>query len=111
MEAAPGRRLLVVGTTNRPDAIDPALRRRGRFDLVEVMDHPDEHGVGEMLRALLQDRPHAPALDLQHAARALARRPVSDAVWVVNEAVRLAVRGGHEVIDDLVLARAVQALS
>lgn len=111
VEAAPGRRLLVIGTTNRPDAIDPALRRRGRFDLVETMDFPDEHGIGEMLRALLQDRPHAPALDLQRAARTLARRPVSDAVWVVNEAARLAVRGGHEMIDDLVLARAVQALS
>lgn len=111
VEAAPARRLLVVGTTNRPDAIDPALRRRGRFDLVEVMDFPDERGVADMLRALLRDRPHAPALDLDRAARTLARRPVSDAVWVVNEAARLAVRGGHAVIDDLVLARALQALT
>ena len=110
VEAAPDRRLLVVGTTNRPDAIDPALRRRGRFDLLEIMDFPDEHGVADMLRALLRDRPHAPSLDLQRAARTLARRPVSDAVWVVNEAARLAVRGGRDAIDDLVLARALQAL-
>lgn len=111
VEAAPARSLLVIGTTNRPDAIDPALRRRGRFDLVETMDFPDESGIAETLRALLQDRPHAPSLDVQRAARSLARRPVSDAVWVVNEAARLAVRNGHEMIDDLVLARAVQALS
>ena len=111
VEAAPARRLLVIGTTNRPDAIDPALRRRGRFDLVETMDFPDEAGVADTLLALLQDRPHAPSLDLRRIARGLARRPVSDLVWVVNEAARLAVRAGHERIDDLVLARAVQALA
>ena len=110
VEGARHRGLLVVGTTNRLDAIDPALRRRGRFDHVVVMDYADERGVAEMLGALLQDRPHTPTLDLDSAARRLARRPASDAAWVVDEAARLAVVGGHQMIDDLVLARALQAL-
>ncbi len=100
----------MVGTTNRLDAIDPALRRRGRFDQVFVMDHADERGTVAMLEGMLATRPHAPSLDLAGAARRLARRPASDAVWVVNEAARLAVRGGHEAIDDLLLARALNGL-
>lgn len=110
VEAAPGRGLLVVGTTNRLETIDPALRRHGRFDHVVTMDHADERGTEAVLAGLLRDRPHTPTLDLAAAARRLARRPAADAVWVVNEAARLAVRGGHDAIDDLVLARAVQGL-
>ncbi len=44
------------------------------------------------------------------SARRLARRPPSDAAWVVNEAARLAVRGGQDAIDDLLLARAAAEL-
>ena len=111
VEGARTRGLLVVGTTNRLDAIDPALRRRGRFDHIVVMDYADEHGVAAMLRALLDGRPHAATLDIEGAARRLARRPASDAAWVVDEAARLAVRGGHDAIDDLLMARALQALA
>lgn len=111
VEGARTRGLLVVGTTNRLDAIDPALRRRGRFDHVVVMDYADEQGVAAMLRALLDSRPHTPTLDIEGAARRLARRPASDAAWVVDEAARLAVRGGHAAIDDLLMARALQALA
>lgn len=110
VEGARSRRLLVVGTTNRLDGLDPALRRRGRFDHVVVMDYADEAGVAAMLRALLDERPHAPTLDVSGAARRLARRPASDAAWVVDEAARIAVVGGHAVIDDLSLARALQGL-
>jgi len=110
VEAAPGRGLLVVGTTNRPEAIDPALRRHGRFDILHVMDHADAGSTEAMLRELLSTRPHGPALDLPGLARRLARRPASDVAWVVNEAARLAVRGGRDAIDDLLLARAAAAL-
>ena len=110
VEGARTRGLLLVGTTNRLDDIDPALRRRGRFDHVVLMDYADEHGVAAMLHALLDGRPRAPTLDIGGAARRLARRPASDAAWVVDEAARLAVRGGNAVIDDLALARALRAL-
>ena len=111
VEAARHRRLLVIGTTNRLDAIDPAMRRRGRFDHVVTMDYPDQPGVEAMLRSLLETRPHAPTLDIASAARRLARRPASDAAWTVDEAARLAVQTGHALIDDLVLARALNSLN
>ena len=110
VEGARHRGLLVVGTTNRLEAIDPALRRHGRFDLVVTMDYADEAGVAAMLRALLDHRPHTETLDIEGAARRLTRRPASDVVWVIDEAARLAVRGGHPLIDDLTLARALQQL-
>ena len=110
VEAAPARDLLVLGTTNRLDAIDPALRRRGRFDIVFTMDHPDEAGMAAMLGFLLDGRPHADGLDLGALGHRLSRRPASDLVWVVNEAARMAVRGGQAVIDELLLARAVKQL-
>lgn len=110
VEHAPARGLLVIGTTNRLDAIDPALRRRGRFDIVFTMDYADGPAMEAVLAGLLQDRPHAPGLDLSGLGRRLARRPVSDLVWVVNEAARAAVRAGRAVIDDLLLARAANQL-
>ena len=106
VENAPERGLLVIATTNRLDAIDPALRRRGRFDIVFTLDYPDAAATEAILAGLLQDRPHAPGLDLAGLGRRLARRPVSDLLWVVNEAARGAVRAGRDVIDDLLLARA-----
>ncbi len=111
VEAAPKRDLLVIGTTNRLDAIDPALRRRGRFDIVFTMDYPDGRDTVAILDDLLRDRPLAPGLDLPGLARRLARRPVSDLLWVVDEAARMAVRGGRDTIDDLLLARAASQLS
>ena len=111
VEAAPARDLLILGTTNRPDAIDPALRRHGRFDIVFTMDFPDEIGAAAMLGFLLAERPHADGLDVAALARRLSRRPASDLVWVVNEAARMAVRAGHPAIGDLHLARAVTALT
>ena len=110
VEAAPRRRLLVLGTTNRPDAIDRALLRRGRFDLLHTMDYPDAPGAAAVLAARLADRPHAPGMDLLSAGRRLARRPPSDLAWVVDQAARLAVRGGRTVIDDILLARAMADL-
>ncbi len=111
IETAPTRNLLVIGTTNLLDAIDPALRRRGRFDVVFTMDYPDGHDTAAILGGLLRDRPHAPGLDVPGLAQRLARRPVSDLRWVVDEAARMAVRAGRDIIDDLLLARAANQLS
>ena len=106
VETAAQRRLLVVGTTNRLDAIDRALTRRGRFDLVFTMDYPDAAGATAVLQALLDERPHAPGMDLAAIGRRLARRPASDLAWVVDQAARMTVRAGRDAIDELLLARA-----
>ena len=111
VETSARRRLLVVGTTNQLDAIDRALLRRGRFDLVFTMDYPDAAGAAAMLQALLNERPHAPGMDVAAIGRRLARRPASDLAWVVDQAARLAVRAGRDAIDELLLARAVTELA
>ena len=111
VETAARRRLLVIGTTNRLDSIDRALLRRGRFDLVFTMDYPDAAAAAAMLQALLDDRPHAPGMDVAAIGRRLARRPASDLAWVVDQAARLAVRAGRDAIDELLLARAAAELA
>jgi cell division protease FtsH len=111
VETAAQRRLLVIGTTNRLDAIDRALLRRGRFDLVFTMDYPDAAAAAAMLQALLGERPHATGMDVAAIGRRLARRPASDLAWVVDQAARMAVRAGRDAIDELLLARAAAELA
>ena len=79
VETAAQRRLLVIGTTNRLDAIDRALLRRGRFDLVFTMDYPDAAAAAAMLQALLDERPHATGMDV--AAIGSAWPGVRPATW------------------------------
>jgi cell division protease FtsH len=111
VENAAARTILVIGTTNRPEALDPALLRRGRFDLSIVVEKLDAHRARAMLDGLLSERPCAAELDLAVIATRLAGRPASDLAWVVEEAARLAVRSGKTAIDEICLASAVRNLS
>ncbi len=111
IEASAERGILVVATTNRKDAIDPAMLRRGRFDHVVEVGYPNADDVRAALETLLADRPHAVGLNLEKAAERLQNRPMSDIGWVVNEAARLAVKANKDEIDDICLFRAVGKLS
>jgi cell division protease FtsH len=111
IEAASERGILVVATTNRKDAIDPAMLRRGRFDHVVEVGYPTADDVRAALETLLAERPHAASLNLDKAAEKLQNRPMSDIGWVVNEAARLAVKANKNEIDDICLFRAVSKLS
>lgn len=111
IEAASERGVLVVATTNRKDAIDPAMLRRGRFDHVVEVGYPTADDIRATLEALLAERPHAVSLNLEKAAEKLQNRPMSDIGWVVNEAARLAVKANKNEIDDICLFRAVAKLS
>lgn len=91
--------------SNRPEAIDGAFLRKGRFDLQIEIKYPGETQAGELLSALLSDRPHVPGL-----VRQLIGRPASDIDWTVNEAARLAVRAGKDAIDDICLFNALGRL-
>ena len=61
--------LVVMGATNRPDILDPALLRPGRFDRQVVVDNPDVHGRLEILRLHGGKRPLAPDASLEEVAR------------------------------------------
>lgn len=100
LETAGSRGVLVVGTTNRLDAIDPAMLRKGRFDHTIEVGSPNAIEIGAALVAMLQGRPTAPALNLDGIAAALDGHPMSDVAWIVDDAARLAVKNGKAVIDD-----------
>ncbi len=106
IENASSQGVLVAGTTNRIEAIDPAFLRKGRFDIQIKMLYPERAQVLEILTALLNERPHVAGLNLERAVDELKGRPPSDIDWLVNEAARLAARSGKEAIDDICLFNA-----
>jgi cell division protease FtsH len=104
IESAAKNGILVLATTNRREALDPALLRKGRFDHSVHVDYPTKEEVELALQGMLKDRPHD-LPDLSKASQFLAGRPMSDAAWVVNEAARLTARSkedriGEQNLDD-----------
>lgn len=109
IEAAAKNGVLVLATTNRKEALDPAVLRTGRFDHSVLVDYPTKEEVELALQGMLKDRPHDP-LDLSGASRALAGHPMSDTAWVVNEAARLTARAKHDRISGVFLKEALNRL-
>jgi cell division protease FtsH len=110
IEGAAEKNILLIGTTNRIDAVDTAMLRRGRFDLQIEVNYPGEDEIMTVLKNLLDERPTAPGLNLDVIAARLSGRPMSDISWFVNEAARRAVRGGKDRIDDISLMGALKTL-
>ena len=86
--------VVVMGATNRPDILDPALLRAGRFDRHVTLDRPDRQGRLEILRLHARPRRLAePDADLIEVARLTPGFTGADLANVLNEAALLAVRG------------------
>jgi cell division protease FtsH len=109
IESAAKNGILVLATTNRKEALDPAVMRKGRFDHSVLVDYPTKEEVELALQGMLKDRPHDP-LDLSETSRSLAGRPMSDAAWVVNEAARLTARAKRDRITEAFLQEALSRL-
>ena len=90
--------VVVMGATNRPDILDPALLRPGRFDRNVVVDAPDAEGRTEILLLHSADRPLDPDVDLARVARQCPGFTGADLANLVNEAALLAVRGDRQSI-------------
>lgn len=103
---ASASRVLVIGMTNKIDLIDPAIRRRGRFDHVIHVEHAGAAEVEGLLGSLLLNIPHD-LPNLPQLATDLAGRPLSDAAYVVREAGRLAARAGRDRITEADVALAI----
>jgi len=99
--------LVVMGATNRPDILDPALLRPGRFDRQVVVDVPDVHGRLEILRLHGSKRPLAPDASLEEVARQTPGFSGAELANVINEAALLSVRDGRGQIDEATLEEAI----
>ncbi|HEV2787145.1 MAG TPA: ATP-dependent metallopeptidase FtsH/Yme1/Tma family protein, partial [Solirubrobacteraceae bacterium] len=102
-----GEGTIVVGATNRPDDLDAALLRPGRFDRTVSVDRPDERGREAILRRHARDRPLAADADLRAIAVSAIGFTGADLENVINEAALLAAREHATEISQRVLEEAV----
>jgi len=84
--------VIVMAATNRPDVLDPALLRPGRFDRQVVLDRPDLKGRHEIFRVHSQGKPLAEEVDLEVLAKRTPGFTGADIANVVNEGALLAAR-------------------
>ena len=90
--------VILIAATNRPDVLDPALLRPGRFDRQIVVDAPDLRGREGILRVHLRNKPIADDVDITTLARGTPGMAGADLANLVNEAALLAARRNHEKI-------------
>jgi cell division protease FtsH len=88
--------VVVMAATNRPDILDPALLRPGRFDRRVTIDEPDVHGRRAIIELHARKRPMSGDVDLDDLARRTPGFTGADLANVVNEAALLAVRDNHD---------------
>ena len=88
--------VIIMAATNRPDVLDPALLRPGRFDRQVVVDRPDVRGREGILKVHTRNTPLGPDVDLQALARGTPGLSGADLANLVNEAALLAARRGGE---------------
>jgi len=84
--------IIIIAATNRPDILDPALLRPGRFDRKVVMDNPDVKGRQEILKVHSRGKPLAGDVDVEALAKITAGFSGADLENLVNEAAILAAR-------------------
>ncbi len=103
----PKTNVIMIAATNRPDILDPALLRPGRFDRQIQVDAPDMKGRQKILEVHAQGKPMAPNVDLEVLARKTPGFTGADLANVLNEAALLTARVGGEIITDANLDEAV----
>lgn len=87
-----GTNVIIIAATNRPDILDPALMRPGRFDRKVTMDNPDVRGRLDILKVHAKGKPLAPSVDLESMARVTPGFSGADLENLINEAAILAAR-------------------
>ena len=102
----PNSGVVLIAATNRPDVLDPALLRPGRFDRHVTVDRPDVNGREQILDIKARDKPLADCVDLKTMARLTPGMSGADLENIVNEAALLAARNDHKQITMKDLERA-----
>ena len=90
--------IVIIAATNRPDVLDPALMRPGRFDRQVMLDKPDIRGRLAILEVHAQGKPFAEDVTLTSLARQTVGFSGADLANLLNEAALLAARRGQEII-------------
>jgi cell division protease FtsH len=90
--------IILIAATNRPDILDPALLRPGRFDRQIVVDRPDRNGRRKILEVHAKGKPLASEIDLDTLAAGTPGFTGADLANLVNEAALLAARRGKKTI-------------
>ncbi len=103
----PNSGVVLIAATNRPDVLDPALLRPGRFDRHITVDRPDVSGREQILQIKAKDKPLAETVNLKTLARLTPGMSGADLENIVNEAALRAARENHSNItmEDLERAR------
>ncbi len=91
--------IILIAATNRPDILDPALLRPGRFDRQIVVDRPDRNGRRKILEVHSKGKPLAPEIELDTLAAGTPGFTGADLANLVNEAALLAARRGKKTIE------------
>jgi cell division protease FtsH len=99
--------VILIAATNRPDILDPALLRPGRFDRQIAVDAPDMIGRNNILQVHGKGKPLADGVDLLAVARRTPGFTGADLANVLNEAALLTARGNAKLIDDIALDEAI----
>ena len=100
--------VIIMAATNRPDILDPALLRPGRFDRRVVLDRPDMRGREAILRVHVKGKPLEPEVDLGSIARGTPGFVGADLENTVNEAAILAARRNKKSIGQPELEEAIE---
>jgi cell division protease FtsH len=99
--------VVVMAATNRPDILDNALLRPGRFDRQVVVDVPDVHGRAEILKLHASKSPISPTADLMRIAHQTPGFTGADLANIINEAALLTVRASKQLIEQEELEEAI----
>ena len=99
--------VILIAATNRPDVLDPALLRPGRFDRQIGVEAPDMQGRLRILQVHAKGKPMAPGVDLETVAKKTPGFTGADLANVLNEAALLTARSNAQLIDDRALDEAI----
>ncbi len=103
--------IIIIAATNRPDILDPALLRPGRFDRRVVMDQPDIKGREEIMKVHVRGKPLGEDVDLETLARATPGFVGADLENMINEAAILAARRNRRNITMTDLTEAIERVA
>ena len=106
----PGKGLVLLAATNRPEILDPALLRAGRFDRQVLVDRPDKIGRVQILQVHLRKVMLAPDIDVEQIAALTPGFSGADLANLINEAALLATRRGAEAVTLDDFTRAIERI-